>query len=232
MFDIRWSKGLILALLLLFAGQAAVAQKNNPFYDDKPIHFGFLVGLNYSTLQMRLNAPAVYANDTMRYIDPNWGPGFQLGVISDLRMNEHMTLRFTPTLMFSQRNLQYSFENPLYDIRKAIQVANVDLPLNIKWRSDRINNYRVYLISGFKYSIDMASQQRVVEDVERVKLMRHDFAYELGIGVDLYLPFFKLSPELKFSQGMRNLMVPEAHKYAASILGLQSRSIIISFNFE
>lgn len=232
MFDLRWSKGLIVALLLLCAGQAAVAQKNNPYYDDKPIHFGFLVGLNYSTLQMQLNAPAVYSNDTLRYIDPNWGPGFHLGVISDLRMNEHMTLRFTPTLMFSQRNLQYSFENPLNDIRKAIQVANVDLPINIKWRSDRINNYRVYLISGFKYSIDMASQQRVVEDVERVKLMRHDFAYEVGIGMDLYLPFFKLSPELKFSQGIRNLMVPETHKFAASILGLQSRSVIISFNFE
>ena len=232
MFDLRWSKGLIVTLLLLFAGQAAVAQKNNPNYDEKPIHFGFLVGLNYSSLQMRLDAPSVYRNDTLRYIYPNQGPGFHLGVISDLRMTEHMTLRFTPTLMFSQRNLQYSFENPINDIRKAIQVANVDLPINIKWRSDRINNYRIYLISGFKYSIDMASQQRVVEDVERVKLMRHDFAYELGIGVDLYLPFFKLSPELKFSQGIRNLMVPETHKFAASLLGLQSRSVIISFNFE
>lgn len=232
MFDLRWSKGLTIALLLFCVSLGAAAQKNNPYYDNKPIHFGFLVGLNASTLQMRLNAPAVYQNDTLRYIDPNWGPGFHLGVVSDLRMNEYMTLRFTPTLMFSQRNLQYSFENPLNDVRKAIQVANVDLPLNIKWRSERVNNYRVYLLSGFKYSIDMASQQRVVEDVERVKLMRHDFAYEVGIGLDLYLPFFKFSPEIKFSQGIRNLMVPETHKYAASILGLQSRSIIISFNFE
>jgi hypothetical protein len=232
MFDLRWSKAAILGLLLLLLSSGVSAQRNNPYYDNKPLHFGFLVGLNFSTVHMRLNAPAVYQNDTLRYIDPSWGPGFQLGVISDLRLNDYMTLRFTPTLMFSQRNVYYTFENPGRDTRKVVQVANVDLPLNIKWRSERINNYRIYVLSGMKYSIDMASQERVVEDVERVKLARHDIAYEVGVGLDLYLPYFKFSPELKFSQGIRNLLVPEIHQYSASLLGLQSRSIIISFNFE
>ncbi|MFN3530174.1 MAG: porin family protein [Bacteroidia bacterium] len=232
MFDLRWSKGLIIALVLLGWSTLSLAQRNNPYYDNKKIHFGFHVGYNSSTLHMGINSPRYLFNDTLEYIEPSYGPGFQLGVIGDLRMNEYMTLRFTPTLMFSQRNIQYYFENPLYNIRRAIQVANVDLPLAIKWRSERINNYRIYLITGVKHSIDMASQERVVEDVERVKLRRHDFSYEIGIGADIYLPFFKFSPEIRFAQGLRNIVVPETHVYTSPLEHLRARTIIISFNFE
>lgn len=231
MFDLRWSKAGLIACLLLFA-VVAKAQRNNPYYDKKRLHYGFLVGLNSSTFHMQVDAFDAARNDTLHYIEPGWGPGFQLGVIGDLRLNHYMTLRLTPTLMFSQRNLLYSFENPVYNIRRAVQVASVDLPLLIKWRSERINNYRVYLVTGAKYGIDMASQERVVEDVERVKTMRHDIGYEIGLGFDFYLPYFKFSPEIKFSSGLRNILVPENHVYAAPLEGLRARTIIISFNFE
>lgn len=232
MFDLRWRKSSLIALLLFLFASASHAQRNNPYYDDKPLHFGFHVGMNYSTFHMRLDQRRLMANDSLHYIDPGWGPGFQLGVIGDARLSEHATLRFTPTLMFSQRNVQYSFENPLNDIRRAVQVANIDLPLAIKWRSSRINNYRVYLISGVKYTIDMASQERVVEDVQRLKVRRHDVAYEVGLGFDFYLPFFKFSPEIRFAQGLRNILVPETHVYSNPIDALRARTIIVTFNFE
>lgn len=232
MFDLRWRKSSLIAFGLLLFALAGHAQRNNPYYDDKPLHFGFHVGMNFSTFHLRLDQQRLMANDTLRYIDPNWGPGFQLGVIADARLSEYATLRFTPTLMFSQRNVQYSFENPFNNIRRAVQVANIDIPLAVKWRSTRINNYRVYLITGMKYTIDMASQERVVADVERLKVRRHDAAYEVGLGFDFYLPFFKFSPEIRFAQGIRNIMVPEPHVYSNPIDALRARTIIITFNFE
>ncbi len=227
----RKKSGLVL-LLGLLAASPVLGQRNNPYYDDKTIHFGFLVGYNSSTFHLQPNAARYVLNDTMTYMAPSWGPGFQLGIISDLRLAEHATLRFTPTLMFSQRNIQYSFVNPLNDIRRSLQIANVDLPLLLKFRSDRIDNFRMYTIGGFKYSIDMASQEKVVEDVERVKIIRTDIAYEIGFGFDFYLPYFKFSPEIKFAQGLRNVLVPETHVYSNPIEGLRGRTIMISLNFE
>jgi len=214
------------------ASNQLLAQRNNPYYDDKTIHFGFLVGYNSSTFHLQPNAARYLLNDTMTYMAPSWGPGFQLGIISDLRLAEHATLRFTPTLMFSQRNIQYSFVNPLNDIRRSLQIANVDIPLLLKFRSDRIDNFRMYAIGGFKYSIDMASQEKVVEDVQRVKIIRNDISYEIGFGFDFYLPYFKFSPEIKLAQGIRNVLVPESHVYSNPIEGLRARTIMISFNFE
>jgi hypothetical protein len=231
MLHIRRSKAALTLLLLVF-GTGAMAQRNNPYYDNKQLHFGFHVGLNSSTFNMRIDGQKYQLNDTLHYVVPTWGPGFHLGVISDYRLNEYMTVRFTPTLMFSQRNVEYTFENPLNNIRRVVQVANVDLPVAVKWRSERIDNYRVYLISGFKYSIDMASQERVVEDIERVKVRRHDVAYEVGIGFDFYLPFFKFSPEIRFAQGLRDILVPESHVFSNPLYALRARTIIISFNFE
>jgi hypothetical protein len=227
----RKSAGLVL-LLGLMASNQLLAQRNNPYYDDKTIHFGFLVGYNSSTFHLQPNAARYLLNDTMTYMAPSWGPGFQLGIISDLRLAEHATLRFTPTLMFSQRNIQYSFVNPLNDIRRSLQIANVDIPLLLKFRSDRIDNFRMYAIGGFKYSIDMASQEKVVEDVQRVKIIRNDISYEIGFGFDFYLPYFKFSPEIKLAQGIRNVLVPESHVYSNPIEGLRARTIMISFNFE
>jgi hypothetical protein len=208
------------------------AQMNFSHYDEKAVHFGFLVGLNSSGFAMSLDDAVLERDDSLRYVRSGHGPGFQLGVVSDFRMAEHAALRFTPTLMFLQRDMYYSYTRPNSDLRKSVQMANLDFPLLFKWRSDRIRNYRMYVVGGFKYSIDMASQERVVDDVERVKLRRHDYSFDVGVGMDLYFPFFKMSPELRFSQGIRNTLVPEKHIYSAPLDALLGRTIILSIHFE
>jgi len=222
-------------LVLVFVGSASKwtsAQRNFSHYDEKPLHFGFLVGINSSGFAISLDDVVLERDDSLRYVRSGHGPGFQLGVVSDFRLAEHAALRFTPTLMFLQRDMYYSYTRPGSDLRKSVQMANLDMPLLFKWRSDRIRNYRMYVVGGFKYSIDMASQERVVDDVERVKLKRHDYSFDVGVGMDLYFPFFKMSPELRFSQGIRNTLVSEKHIYSAPLDALLGRTIILSFHFE
>jgi hypothetical protein len=126
----------------------------------------------------------------------------------------------------------FDFANQSLPVKKSIQMANVDLPLTLKFRSKRMKDYRVYVLGGLKASIDMASQEKVVDDVDRVKLRRMDYSVETGVGLDLYLQYFKLSPEIKVANGLRNVMVPEQHVYANFIQSLRSRTWIVSFTFE
>ena len=56
----------------------------------------------------------------------------------------------------------------------------------------------------------MVSQAKVkAKDKEFVKLARQDYGYEIGVGVDFYMPMFKLSPEIKMYHGLKNLLVKE-----------------------
>ena len=67
-----------------------------------------------------------------------------------------------------------------------------------------------------------------------------DFGVEFGIGCDIYLPFFKLCPELKFSFGLVDLLEkdrsdltdPELIKYPNSLSKATSRMVTLTFNFE
>lgn len=205
----------------------------NAYYDTKTLHFGFHVGFNSSSHRVQLSDSLNVPGATnLRYITPGFGPGFQLGIISDLRLHDYLALRFTPTLMFSQRNFDYQFRDSDLVPRKSVQMANVDLPLTLKFRSKRMKNYRVYVLGGFKGMIDMASQEKVVDDIDKVKLRRFDLAYETGMGLDLYLPYFKLSPEIRVANGYRNVLVPETHVYSNFMESLRSRTWIFSFTFE
>lgn len=211
---------------------SALAQ-NNAYYDTKAFHFGFHVGINRSSHHLLLKDSLTLPGLTnLNYVSPVFGPGFQLGIVSDARLHEYLALRFTPTLMFSQRNFLFDFANQSLPVKKSIQMANVDLPLTLKFRSKRMKDYRVYVLGGLKASIDMASQEKVVDDVDRVKLRRMDYSVETGVGLDLYLQYFKLSPEIKVANGLRNVMVPEQHVYANFIQSLRSRTWIVSFTFE
>ena len=60
-----------------------------------------------------------------------------------------------------------------------------------RMRSDRINNFAVYVITGGKFSIDMASQKDVnneIDDEVVVKLNKYDYSAEVGGGCDMFLP--------------------------------------------
>ena len=60
----------------------------------------------------------------------------------------------------------------------------------------------------------------------------YDYGVEIGVGCDLYLPYFTLSPELKFCFGLNQMVKANQSKYSQSLAGATHRMIILSFNFE
>lgn len=220
--------GVILLLFIFLLIPAAKSQGNLPFADEKPLHFGFSLGLNF------IDFAAIPASMDENISVSSIIPGFAVGAISDLRLSRYFNLRFTPTLMLNQRNLNYSDSTTA-----SLLSVPLYLPLYIKYSSERFGNARPYLIGGGGLWIDWGRNKD-----KTVLLRPFDVLLEAGVGCNFYFRFFKLAPELKFAIGLNNMVTPMSERDAGALLNpltikhtdgiknLTTRMITLTFNFE
>ena len=230
----------IVIVILLFGALNSSAQrhkraKNLIQYDYKKLHFGFTLGINNLNFNMQKNSNTI-TNDTLRTLHSKSQKGFNLGIVSNLRLSKFTDLRFVPTLVFGERHLYYGFiddqENTDEHI-KRIESTLIDFPIYIKYKSARYNNFRTYVIGGLKYSMDIASQDKIDDEgQEIVKLKKNDLMGEVGFGLDFYLEYFKFSPQIKLSYGLLNLLSKDESVYTQSLNKLTTNGWMLSFTFE
>lgn len=213
--------------------------QNDPGYDYKWIHFGFMVGLN--TMDFGFKRPQLI-EDSLLFADvskPN--PGFQVSIVSDLRLGDRFSLRFLPGITFGSRTVSfYNDVDSIYTLDSGSQTVEsnfLDFPLLLKYKSRRVNNYRPYLIGGLNMRYDMAARKDYDDDGPWIRLEPMDFYAEFGFGIDFFLQYFKFSPELKVSVGFRDVLVHspaggDKYKYANSINKLNSYLVMLCFYFE
>ena len=209
-------------------------QLNLTKYDRKLMHFGFSLGMNYSDIAVKTIGD-IQSLDSVYVVEPKGAVGFNLGIVSDLRMGEHFNLRFIPGISFVGRSMEYTLYQldtipVVYD--KVVNSVYLEVPLYFKFRSRRINNWRVYLIGGGKFLYDMATKEEVESDEIILKMKREDYTWDLGVGVDFYLEYFKLSTEVKMSFGLNNLLVEDQTVFTNSIQSLKSKTFLFSVYFE
>ena len=226
----------IILVLLLFSvttyGQRHKKPQNLPRYDFKKIHFGFTLGINELNFNMQKNSNTI-SNDTLATLQARSQKGFNLGIVSNLRLGKYTDLRFIPMLVFAERNLEYGFNNSEDKNIKRIESTLLDFPLYIKYKSERYNNFRTYILTGVKYSLDIASQDKINDEgQEIVKLKENDLMGEIGFGIDFYLQYFKFSPQIKLSHGILNLISKDKTVYTQSINRLTTNGWMISLTFE
>ncbi|NNF02776.1 MAG: PorT family protein [Bacteroidia bacterium] len=218
---------------------SAIAQRDVPLnlanYDKQVIHFGFLIGINTTDFKVK-RVGQFNSLDSLFVLEAVKQSGFDLQIVSNWHINDHFDLRFLPGLAFAQRDLEYTFYHQGVEqgvTTKPIESTFLKFPVDLKFKSNRIGNYRVFVTGGFQYAIDMVSQAKVKnEDAEFVKLQRHDYGYTIGAGFDFYMSMFKFSPAIKMYQGVRNLIVDDPLIFSSSIDRLNSRIFEISFTFE
>lgn len=210
--------------------------KNDPAYDKKPLHFGFTVGLNTMDFGTVISESAYL--DTALFADvTRLKPGFNINIVSNLRMNEYFDLRFLPGIGFGQRNLVYYSGRQKVGTVQKLESSYLEFPLVVKYKSTRINNYRPYLLGGLNYRIDLAARKEY-DDAEDLylRLKRADLFYEIGFGIDFYLRYFKFSTELKLATGTRDILMDDPNathpEYVNTIGRLRSNIFILSFHFE
>ena len=227
--------------IILLLGNNAYAQRdrveNLPKYNHESLHFGFTIGLNYTDFVIH-PVRDFHLQDSLKTVQSLRQPGFNLGIVSEVKLHEYLAVRFVPALSFGGRTLQYFFETPTdtFVAERVVESTFLDFPVNLKLRSARVNNFGAYLVGGAKYTYDLASQRNVRTSTnfteQIVKLDRHDFGYEGGVGVDFFLQYFKLAIEAKMSLGTRNVLIKDNTIFSNSIDKLNSKVFLISITFE
>jgi hypothetical protein len=236
-------KGWLAGIILLIASQQANAQLrdalNLPDHDDKKYYLG--IGLIYNNARFQISQhPQFLSNDSVMVVEPENVGGFGLAGIHTFRLSPRFELRaIFPQLLFAYKNLTYHIKYPDASknesavMTKKVESILLGLPVHIKFRSDRINNFRVYMFGGAKFEYDLASNSTARKAEDLVKLKKYDFGVEAGVGFNFYFPVFILSPEIKISNGISNVHSRDVNlKYSSSIDKLNSRMIVFSLIFE
>lgn len=223
----------ILLLILLPAvsfAQERVA-KNDAKFKKRKYHFGIHVGFNVSDFKIRHSESFVY-NDSILGINSKSGPGFNLNILGSLHLSKNFELRIMPGVAFSEKYLVYDIRNGV-PAEKKIESIYVETPLHIKFKSDPIRDFKVYVFGGMKYGYDMASNSQARRAEDLVKLSRHDWAVDYGIGFEIHFPLFILAPEFKVSNGIIDVHSPDRNlSFSNAIQGLRTRTFLFSINFE
>lgn len=234
---------LLLSGGLLLAGQAVAqyypyskVEMNRTDQDAKPYYFGMSIGINLARFQTELH-PVFLENDSVYVAEPNNSGGITLGFQATARLSDRFQLRFNPQLMFVERNIFYRLKYPDFNgdtsSVKKVESIIAAFPIQLKFQSDRIGNFRVYTLLGFKADIDMASNARAKKAEELVKIQKYDFGPEFGIGFNFYFPSFIFSPEIKISNGLRNIHARDANlKFSNVFDRIQSRMIVFTIHLE
>lgn len=231
---------------------------NMPMYDQESVfHFGFVLGANLSYVTIRPIADLTSHNFDSTFIPDilplpdsakvlsitgNAAPGFVISIVSNMRLGNNFDLRFIPSLTFGDRDLVYTIRTyrkeseSLLVISKKIPSTYVNFPLELKFKSDRYNNFRAYLMGGAQYTLDLASQAKKREqrnsDQKIVKFNRDDVYLEAGVGFDFYNEWFKLGLEFKMMYGLFDQLKREHNLYTNSIQSLKSKIFQFSITFE
>jgi hypothetical protein len=219
--------------------------QNKPYIDLRPMHFGISVGLNLQDIEFVNTGPQLLDDGTLRTVvcdADTWNPGFSVGVLADLRINDHLNFRLSPAMHFGAKRLTFRDFDILDDrglpsmTTQDMKNTYIAMPLELKFSAERFNNYRPYMIGGVSPMINLAGK-----DQEAVQLKRFDTMVELGLGCDFYLPFFKFIPELKFCYGLGNVLDTNhineitditTKVYSQSVTSASSKMIVLSFYFE
>jgi hypothetical protein len=228
-------KIIVLCCLLVASQQELRAQRfilNLPDHDQKKYYFGLTFGLNFATYQVSYTSSFVNT-DTFTRILPSWSPGFNLGLMGNLKLTKFIDLRLVPSLSFSEKRLD--FNKIGYDtiVTKSIESIYVHIPLQLKFKSERIRNFRFYVLLGGKYDYDMAANARSKRNDEYIKVKPNDLGYEFGMGFEFYNPNFIFAPEIKLSQGLMNQIYKDKNiPLTNAIDQLNTRTIVISIHLQ
>ena len=209
--------------------------QHKPYIDLRPMHFGITVGMNLQDIEFETEAPIVCDAD-------RWNAGFSVGVLADMRLSDNLNLRVTPTMHFGAKHLtMYNLSDYSTDGKPRTETQNMKntylaVPVDLKFSAQRWNNIRPYMLAGVSGMVNLTNKSQ-----EIVQLKRTDLMLEVGLGCDLYLPFFKLAPELKFCYGIGDRIdkshvadIKDDYKktYANSIKSGHTKMIVLTFFFE
>lgn len=223
-----------ITILLCFSINLNSQIENLQNFDQKKVHLGYFIGIN------NYNYKLDYKNNPQRSMLINHQPGLNVGLIIDLKLKEKLNLRFEPGLYTNKSEIifydrtQFSQNS---DTLRSIKSTYIHLPLLLKYSAKRYNNLRPYILGGLSTSFNLSSNQNNPEDNSNgtFRLKTNTFYYELGIGIDFYLQYFKFSPSIRGVFSLKDELVQDTEldsPWTGNIQKMSARGIFLNLSFH
>lgn len=228
--------GMAVGVLLLSQSQSQAqtsykyVRKHLERYDDKTIHYGFFFAAPVSRFSVT-HSPAYLTADSAYAIHSPNKPNFRVGFVINTFLDDRFDLRFTPSVTLMSREVLYDY--PKSEQKKETRESTwLDFPVLLKYKSERRNNSRMYLLAGGTFSFETNVHKNENVGLSRLSTGNTDFAVEYGVGFEQFFEFFKFAPELRFSHGLVNLFRPANNASSIGISKLTTHSVTLYLNFE
>lgn len=199
-------------------------------FDKQRIHWGYFLGFNSLDFKIDQNIPTeeILVNTTI---------GFNVGLVGDLRLHEHINLRFEPGLYYTQRDVVFPGFDDRYDALRQVKSTYIFLPLLVKFSSVRVGNVRPYLVGGVSTALNLSSNSKSTDDNSnnRFRMIKWTNFYEVGIGIDFYLEYFKFSPSIRGVFSLNDELIRDNDPnspWTSTVESMQTRGIFINFTFH
>jgi hypothetical protein len=230
---------LLFCLLIISFSSYAQTEIYRQEQDNKPYYFGLSIGAVYSRFNIEHN-PSFLAQDSILVVESPNSPGISLRLVAGLNLTNRFELRFNPGLIFTDRPIVFTL-NPNYSpdpdfgyqVQKSVESIITTFPLLLKFKSDRIDNFRVYMLGGGKVDFDLASNAQKRKADDQVKIKKLSYGVEAGIGFNFYRKSVTISPEIKISNGLNDLHDRNPNlNYSRIMDRITSRMIVFTLHLE
>ena len=235
-------KKLFFVLALLLAANSMQAQwffnherlTNLENFDKKFLSWGYFLGFN--SYDFKIDLKEQYPEGSTEILVKT-SPGFNVGLVGDMRLNEYMNLRLEPGIYFAQRDLTFPGFEEKKDYLREVKSTYIHIPLLLKISTKRLNNIKPFIIGGISKSINLSSEQKNPDDNQQGKFRMTNGTnyYELGFGIDFYLYFFKFTPSIRGVFALSDELVRDNDPnspWTGNIDKLSTRGVFINFTFQ
>ncbi|GAB3320257.1 hypothetical protein GCM10027511_30400 [Hymenobacter humi] len=213
----------------------SVTVDNLPAYDERWFHPGMYLG--FSGSRFTIEQSQAYINNQNITANAVVSPSLTVGFIGDARLGKPVSpfiFRFAPGVTFLTRRVEFrprGYPNPDSIVTQTVTSTVVQFPLLLKYQSERRRNTRMYMIAGLSPNLT-ASKRRSDPLRNQLQALNTDLTVEYGVGLDLFYPLFKLAPELRFSHGLRNLLVEDNNVFSRSLQSISTNSVTLYINIQ
>lgn len=214
---------------------------NIPNDDKLPLNWGYFVGLNQFDYQISYLNPSYNTNSSEKVTEilVQKSTGFNVGLIGEMRINELLDLRLEPGFYSGKTTLEFKNQNLITekDSIREIKSTYINVPLLLKFSANRIGNWRPFIVGGPYAAINLSSKENSIDDNKSgtFKVKKWNYGYQIGVGIDIYLSYFKFTPSIRGVFSITDDAIRDADPqspWTANIHKMRSRGVFLVLTFE
>ncbi|MEE9439042.1 MAG: outer membrane beta-barrel protein [Saprospiraceae bacterium] len=222
-----------IASVIIFTNAYSQRASDNFYFNSfktKNYYFGFAIGTNQKGYNLN-HSKHFIGNDQIRIAEPITGVGFNLKLITNIKLGNNFDFRFLPGFAYSEYQFELTEGTSSNISQIKAQPFYLELPFLVRYKSQPYKDKRFFVIAGLKYGFDVAGKSNTKEP--NLRFSPHDFQWEVGLGIQFFYPYFIFAPEIKFSRGLNNSLIYDNASNEIRILeNIFSHVIELSLNFE